>query len=217
MRNCLEETTDGRRSDLHRVGLAVNNIAGKLSYEIEAISELTATFVVGVDYGIIEAKWIPTESLGLPLLGRFSYYHVGLLVLMLVVGTALAWSHLQWIIKDRKKYILYVCAAALPLSLMIEDATWFATRSQPIGYDEWTMIRPGWGINLGFTWLPFWYIGTLAWSVLMLYLSGKYADRGYRAYLNKRTLSTRTVRVSELARGTRIPFHLVLGRTNQVV
>jgi hypothetical protein len=177
---------------LKRVGLAVNNISGKLSYEIETISELTATVIAGVDYGIIEAKWIPTGSLQLSLFGRFSYYHVGFLVLMLVVGTALAWSHLQWIFKDRKKYLLLICAAALPLSLMIEDAAWFVTRSQPIGYSEWTMIGPGWGINLGFTWLPFWYLITLTWSVTMLYFSSKYAERGYRAYLAKMTLSTKT-------------------------
>ncbi|MGA2461656.1 MAG: hypothetical protein ABSF82_09570 [Candidatus Bathyarchaeia archaeon] len=158
-------------------------ISGKLTYEIEIVSQLAATFIAGADYGVIEAKWIPTGSLGLPLFGRFSYYHVDLLVLMLVVSTALAWSHLQWILEDKKKYVLFICAAALPLSLLIEDATWFVTRWQPIGYDEWTMMRPGWGLNLGFTWVPLWYIATLAWSVAMLYLSNKYAAKGYRAYV----------------------------------
>lgn len=173
--------------------MAVNKIAGRLSYEIETISELAATVIAGIDYGIIEARWIPTGSLGLPLFGRFSYYHVGLLLLMLVVSTALAWSHLQWIFEDRKKYVLYVCAAALPLSLLVEDATWFVTRSQPIGYSEWTMIRPGWGVNLGFTWLPFWYLGTIAWGVIMLYLSRRYAERGYQAYRTRMGLSTKPV------------------------
>jgi hypothetical protein len=192
MRDSLEETADSGRLDfLKRARSAVNSIAGKLSYEIETISELTAAFIAGVDYGIIEAKWIPTGSLGLPLFGRFSYYHLGLVVLMLIVATALAWSHLQWILTDRKKYVLLICAAALPLSLMVEDATWFVTRSQPIGYNEWTMIVPGLGINLGFTWLPFWYLGTLAWSLVMLYLSGKYAERGYQAYKTKMKLSTK--------------------------
>lgn len=164
-------------------------ISGKLNYDIETVSQLVATFIAGVDYGIIEAKWIPTGSLGLPLFGRFSYYHIGLLVLMLVVTTALAWSHLQWILEDRKKYVLFICAAAIPLSLLIEDATWFVTRWQPIGYDEWTMIKPGLGLNLGFTWIPLWYFAILAWSVTMLYLSSKYAEKGYRAYLASMTRS----------------------------
>ncbi len=115
---------------------------------------------------------------------------MGLVVLMLVVSTALAWSHLQWILGDRKKYVLFICAAALPLSLLVEDATWFVTRWQPIAHDEWTMIRPGWGINFGITWVPFWYFVTLAWSIIMLYVSAKYAEKGYRAYLAEMSISS---------------------------
>lgn len=170
---------------LKSIGRVLGATARKLSYEIETVSQLAATFVAGVDYGIIEAKWIPTGSLGLPLLGRFSYYHVCLLVLMFVVSTSLAWSHLQWILEDEKKYLLFICAAALPLSLLIEDATWFVTRWQPISFDEWTMIRPGLGINLGFTWIPLWYVVAFAWSAIMLHLSRMYAGKGYRAYLAK--------------------------------
>jgi len=158
-------------------------IVSKLEYEIEAVSQLLATLVTGIDYGVIEAKWIPTGSLGLPLFGRFSYYHICLLVLMLVVSSALAWSHLYWLQVNKKKYVVFVCAAALPLSLLVEDITWFVASWQPIRYDEWTMIRPGLGVNLGFTWVPFWYFGALAVSLLLLYLSSRFAEKGYQAHL----------------------------------
>ncbi len=180
----------GRWLSLESIGLSLRKIIGKLSYEIEAVTQLGATFVAGVDYGIIEAKWIPTGTLGLPLFGRFSPYHVGLVVLMLVVSTALAWSHLQWILEHRKKYVLFICAAALPLSLLIEDAAWFVTRWQPIAYDEWTMVWPGFGVNLGFTWVPVWYLAVLAWSVLMLQLARKYAEQGYQAFIAKSSSQT---------------------------
>ena len=75
-----------------RLASGIRGIPAKLSYEIEAVTQMGAAFVAGVDYGIIEAKWIPTGSLGLPLFGRFSPYHVGLLVLMLIVSTSLAWT-----------------------------------------------------------------------------------------------------------------------------
>jgi hypothetical protein len=158
-------------------------ITGKLNYEIEAVSQITASLIAGMDYGIIEALWIPTGSLALTIYGRFSYYHVGLVVLMLVVSSALAWSHLQWIFDSRRKYVICVCSAAIPLSLLVEDITWFVTRGQPIRYDEWTMIWPSLGINAGFTWIPLWYIIVFSWSVFMLYLARKYADKGYKAYL----------------------------------
>jgi len=60
------------------------SILEKISYKIELISNLVIILAVGVTYGIIEAKWIPTDKLSLPLLGRFSYYHIGLLILMSV-------------------------------------------------------------------------------------------------------------------------------------
>lgn len=161
---------------------AIHRVACKLSYEIEAVTQMGAAFVAGVDYGVIEAKWIPTGSLGLPLFGRFSPYHVGLLVLMLIVSTSLAWSHLQWILEDRKKYTLFICMSALPFSLAIEDAAWFVTRWQPIAYDEWTMIKPGLGINVGFSWIPLWYFVVFAWSAVMLHFARKFADRGYQAF-----------------------------------
>jgi len=168
-----------------RLVSGIRGFPAVLSYEIEAVTQMGAALVAGVDYGIIEARWIPTGSLGLPLFGRFSPYHVGLLVLMLVVSTSLAWSHLEWILTDKKKYILFICLAALPFSLFIEDATWFITRWQPIAYDEWTMCRPGLGLNLGFTWIPIWYFGVLVWSAIMLHFARKYAERGYQVYLRK--------------------------------
>jgi len=94
-------------------------ITGRLNYEIEAVSQITASLIAGIDYGIVEALWIPTGSLALTIYGRFSYYHVGLVVLMLIVSSALAWSHLQWIFDDRKKYVICVCSAAIPLSLLV--------------------------------------------------------------------------------------------------
>jgi hypothetical protein len=165
-------------------GLSVfRKLASKLEYEIELTSELGATFAAGIDYGIIEAKWIPTELLGLPIFGRFSYYHVALLILMGIVSFALAWSHLHWLLTDRKKYIIFICLAALSLSVLVEDVTWFICKGKPIAYDEWTMIKPGLGINVGFTWIPLWYILALAFSLTMLYLANKYATKGYQAYI----------------------------------
>ncbi len=146
----------------------------------------------GADYGIIEAKWIPTGSLGIPLFGRFSYYHFGLLVLMLVVSTALAWCHMQWLLENKRKYVILVCASTLPLSVLIEDVTWFVTRGQPIHYDEWTMIRPGWGINVGFTWIPFWYIGVICLSLILLFFANKSTEQGYPAFLAKSSLRSIT-------------------------
>ena len=163
--------------------LTFKALVEKIGYEIELTSELVATFVAGVDYGIIEAKWIPTGSLGLPLFGRFSYYHVALLILMAIVGSALAWSHIQWLLQDRKKYLGFICFATVPLSVLIEDITWFVVKGKPIAYDEWTMIKPGLGINLGFTWLPLWYILIAVWSLAMFFLASRYAERGYQTYL----------------------------------
>jgi hypothetical protein len=165
--------------------LTFKALVDKIGYEIELTSELVATFVAGVDYGIIEAKWIPTGSLGLPLFGRFSYYHVALLILMAIVGSALAWSHIQWLLQNRKRYVVFICLATVPLSVLIEDITWFLVTGKPITYDEWTMIRPGLGFNLGFTWLPLWYVLVAAGSLAMFYLASKYAETGYQTYLDR--------------------------------
>lgn len=160
----------------------ISPILHKLSYEIELTTQILTVLAAGIIYGIIEAKWIPTHELDLPILGRFSYYHIGLLSLMFVVSFSLSLSHLHWMLKNRKRYVLYMSLGSLPLSLMIEDATWFVTRWQPIAENEWTMMSPGLGIDLGFTWIPLWYIITLIFSTTMFYLGSRSATRGYEEF-----------------------------------
>jgi len=150
-----------------------------LSYNIELISQVVVVIWCASIYGIIEAKYIPTENMSLPLLGRFSYYHVGLLSLMSVISFSLAICHIQWLVNHKKKYMLLSCFGCLPLSLMVEDLVWFLTRWQPIKRDEWTMITPGLGINLGITWIPLWYILTMILSMVLFYFADKYAALGY--------------------------------------
>jgi hypothetical protein len=71
-----------------------------MEHEIELTSELVATFTAGIDYGIIEVKRIPTQELSLPILGRFGHFHVALVILVAIVGSALAWSHVQWLLNS---------------------------------------------------------------------------------------------------------------------
>jgi hypothetical protein len=157
----------------------------KISYNIELISILLIVLLAGSIYGVIEALYIPTDSMELPIFGRFSYYHVGLLSLMAVCSFSLALSHIQWILTNRKTYIILMCLAALPLSLMIEDTTWFITKWQPIGHDDWTMISPGLGFNIGFTWVPLWYILSIIVSIILFWYANKCAEKGYKIYLYK--------------------------------
>jgi hypothetical protein len=77
-------------------------------------------------------------------------------------------------------------AAALPLSLLIEDITWFVTRWTPIHKNEWTIFPPGWSMSLGFTYIPIWYIAVLIWSVGLLYWSNYYAKIGSKKFLTSR-------------------------------
>jgi hypothetical protein len=51
-------------------------------------------------------------------------------MLMLIASSALVWTHLQWLFQDRKKYVVLVCVAALLLSVLVDDITWFAVKSQ---------------------------------------------------------------------------------------
>ena len=156
------------------------------TYASELFAQLFVVFAAAIDYGIIEAKWIPTGSLpDLPVLHHFSYYHVCLLILMAVVSFCIGLSHIKQMLTDRKKYLLFMGIGSLPLALMIEDATWFVTRWQPILRDEWTMVWPGVGINLGFTWIPLWYLLILGFSGTMFWLSHKYSKKGRNALLNK--------------------------------
>lgn len=155
----------------------------KLNYEIELVSQLFVVFVAATTFGIMEGKWINTDILLLPVLGRFAYYHVGLLVLMATVSFSLAISHIQWIASNRKKYILLMCLASLPLSLLTEDLIWFIVRWQPITRSEWTMIFPGLGINFfNITWIPLWYVLTIAFSTTMFVIANRWAEKGYQKY-----------------------------------
>jgi hypothetical protein len=168
-------------------------IFAKISYEIEMFSQLLVVVAAGAIYGVIEAKWIPTSEgtfQAMPgILGHWSYYHLGLVGIMIVVSFALAISHIKWILTDRKKYILLMCLGSFPLSLMVEDAFWFITNKQPIKFDEWTMVFPGLGLDLGFTWIPLWYIIILIFSGSMFYVGKIYSDRGYKKYKEKMGLA----------------------------
>lgn len=166
----------------------INQILSKLSYHIELLTILFIVFAIGITYGIIEAKWIDTSILDLQILGRWSYYHVGLLLLMFFTCLGLCLSHIQWMLRDRKKYIIFMSVGALPLSLMVEDATWFITRWQPILYNDWTMMHPGLGINLGITWIPLWYIITILFSISMFWIANIFAKKGYEEYKKKNEL-----------------------------
>jgi hypothetical protein len=75
--------------------------------------------------------------------------------------------------------------AGMPLSLMIEDITWFLVNHQPIRKDEWTMIWPGAGINFfDFTYIPAWYIVVTIFSIGMYWWANKMASRGYHLHLS---------------------------------
>ncbi len=155
-----------------------------LNWNIEIISQLILVFSMAYIYGIVEARYIPTDTMSLPLFGRWSYYHLYLLAMMTITSFAIGWLHIQEILTHRKKYLLLMCGASLPLALMIEDVSWFLTKWQPIKQNEWTVFPTGWAIPLGFTWIPVWYLVVTAGVVVCFWLANKYAERGYRAYRN---------------------------------
>ena len=159
----------------------------KINYQIELVSQLITVISIGIVYGIIESNWIPTDTMNaatIPILGNhWSYYHLFLLAIVFIASFSLALSHIHWIISNRKKYILFMCLALLPLGLMIEDATWFVARWRPIENNEWTMLSPGLGVNIGFTWIPLWYILVWIFSLVFLWISDYYADKGFKKYL----------------------------------
>ena len=158
-----------------------------LAYEIELVTLLLLVVTSGVTYGILEALYINTDAGNFKTmpgpLHHFAYYHLCLLSLMTVASFSLAILHLQWIAEHRKKYTILMGCAALPLSLMIEDITWFVTRWQPIHQNEWTVVPAGWAIPLGFTWLPLWYVGVAILSTGLLMLASHYAEIGYKKHL----------------------------------
>jgi hypothetical protein len=171
----------------------IKSILTKIQYNIELLSQLFVIFVVAGTYGFIESLYIPTDTMPLPIGGRWSYYHIGLVIIMLATSFSLALSHIECILTNRKKYILIMCAAAFPLSLMVEDIFWFISRWQPISRSEWTMMSPGLGINLGFSWIPLWYIVVAAISVGLYFAANKYANIGHQEYLKRESAKDMTI------------------------
>ena len=118
-------------------------LLGIFSHNIEILTQLLLVFVAAITYGILEAFWIPTSTMNaqkIPYIGHFAYYHICLIVLMAVASFSLAINQLQWILLHRVKYPIVIGIAGMPLSLLIEDATWFIANKQSIRKDEWTMI-----------------------------------------------------------------------------
>jgi hypothetical protein len=162
-----------------------HGICKKFRYEIEMLSQLLIVFAAGIIYGILEALYINTDIVDLRIFGRWSYYHVGLAALMAIVSFALALSYITRLLHNKKRYILYMCIGTFPLALLVEDATWFVVRWTPITRDEWTMMHPGLGINLGFTWIPLWYIIVITFSIVMLWLGDRAAGNGIDPIMEK--------------------------------
>jgi hypothetical protein len=171
----------------HLTGLMLAKLRATLSYEIELVTLLLLVLASGVTYGILEALYVPTDTMKAKVIpwtaGHVAYYHLCLLSLMAVASFSLALLHIQWILLHRKKYTILMGVASMPLALLIEDITWFITRWQPIHRDEWTVIPKGWAFPLGFTWVPLWYLGAVAFSICLLLLASKYATQGYKKFL----------------------------------
>jgi hypothetical protein len=161
----------------------IKNISDKVIYQIEIVSQLFCVFGVGATYGWIESIYINTDKLvsaPIPFTGgHFSYYHLCLLILMLIVSFNLALSHIQWLTSNKKWYVLWICLANLPFSLMIEDIFFFLVRLQPIKIDEWTNIKPGWAFNFGFTYIPYWYFVVVIFSLISYAVANYNLNKGY--------------------------------------
>ena len=161
----------------------------KLTYEIELVTQLLVVFITSWTYGIIEANYIPTDNGNFaPLPGflhQWSYYHLYMCIILITSCFSLAISHIKWLVGKTKQYVLLMAVAAIPLALMIEDIAWFVTRWRPIKRDEWTMITPGLGIDIGFTWIPLWYIVSLVVSIILYAWASNLAGNGYKAFLEK--------------------------------
>jgi hypothetical protein len=170
----------------------VKSVTDHLQYQIELYSQIMLAIAAGWIYGIIESQWIPTNNLsGSKIFGFWYYYHVWMIALLGLCSFWLALSHITWILTNRMKYILIMCFAGLLLSALVEDISWYVTNWEPILRADWTMMKPGLGLNLGFSWIPLWYFVTSAVVVFLYWLSNKYANIGYRQYIerSKGTLS----------------------------
>ena len=157
----------------------INRIIGKLTYEMELSTQLFITIASGWVYGIIESLWIPTDGLRLRIFGMWSFYHMWLMILMFIATSAISIVHIQEFVKHKKKYLMLMCVASLPLALMIEDISWYVTRFEPILRGDWTMGRPGLGLNIGITWIPLWYFCVTAWSTFFFWLAWLCSEKGY--------------------------------------
>jgi len=176
-----------------QVGLR-SRILDIVSNEVELISDLLVTTVAGVAYGYIEAFWVPSsvwQPAVLILFGKFAYYHVGFLILMLALTTGLVATHFQWFDRDdhrHKAHIIYAGSTFLaisPLAFMVEDMTWFTLQLRPIGPNDWTMMIPyvgTLGLNLRSTWLPAWYIGVFISTWVFLTIAMIVADKSYQGF-----------------------------------
>lgn len=180
----------------------ISNISDKISYNIELYSQIFLAIAAGWIYGIIESQWIPTNNLsGGKIFGFWYYYHIWMMALLALSSLWLALSQIYCIILHRKKYIFLMCIAGVCLSAMVEDISWYVTNWEPILRADWTMMHPGLGLNIGFTWIPLWYFVTSAVVFFLYWLSNRYANKGYAAYEEKQMETFRTFGNIEFAKG----------------
>jgi len=161
-------------------------IKNKFNFKLEVHTQLFLVSSIAICFGIMESLFIDTAPFNLVLFGKWSYYHVGLMFLIIVGSFAMSISNIQRMVRDRKRYMLLMGIGSVPYGLMLEDITWFAARWQPIAKNDWTMFKDGWGIYLGFTWIPFWYIVVITFTLMMFSWANECAKRGYEAYIIRR-------------------------------
>ena len=159
------------------------------NFAINLLTLLMLVFASAITYGIMEAKYIPTDTMKVATIpwtgGHVAYYHLCLLSLMAVASFSLTILHVREIAEHRKKYKVLMGVASMPLALLVEDITWFITRWQPIRQTEWTVWPAGWALPLGFTWVPVWYTGTILLSTSLLILARHYAIKGSKNFLTR--------------------------------
>lgn len=164
-------------------------IPEEINYNIELYTQITLAIVAGWAYGIIEVFWIDTANLsGTKLFGFWHYYHIWMMVVLATPSLFLGISHLVYIIKHQKKYILIMVFAGICLAALVEDISWYTSSWQPILRTDWTMMKPGLGLNVGFTWIPLWYFVTLTVVVALYWWSNRLANIGYDAYRTRERL-----------------------------
>lgn len=172
-----------------RIRKMLSWLYGEACYETELCQQLLSVTAASVNYGMLEAWYIPTSTMAmkpLPYIGHFAWYHLFLVAWVVIASFGLAVNHIHLILTNRKKYMLLMGVAGVFLSLLIEDITWFLANKQIIKADEWTMIFPYLGINLfGWTWLPLWYFVDLAIVIVLYKIAGRLAEKGYQEHLRR--------------------------------